>query len=99
MHLERGFLRINPGTNDVAFMVAHNFGLVIIEEGKVDAANKEVHLKSQQISRMSFAKDPEVTGLNRSFKLNAEQCLEITSDMATSKTEMTNHLLVTYKKR
>lgn len=26
MHLESGFLRIKPGTNQVAFMVAHNFG-------------------------------------------------------------------------
>lgn len=26
MHLESGFLRIKPGTNQLAFMVAHNFG-------------------------------------------------------------------------
>lgn len=26
MHCESGFLRIKPGTNEVAFMISHNFG-------------------------------------------------------------------------
>lgn len=34
MHLESGYLRIKPGTRDVSFMVAHNFGLTSLEEGK-----------------------------------------------------------------
>lgn len=34
MHLESGYLRIKPGTKDVSFVVAHNFGLTSIEEGK-----------------------------------------------------------------
>lgn len=34
MHLESGFLRIKLGTGDVSFMVAHNFGLTSLEEGR-----------------------------------------------------------------
>lgn len=30
MHLERGFLRIKPGTNQLAFMIAHNFGKLLL---------------------------------------------------------------------
>lgn len=26
MHIDRGFLRIKPGTNELAFMTSHNFG-------------------------------------------------------------------------
>lgn len=33
MHLETGYLRIKPGTKNVSFMVAHNFGLTSLEEG------------------------------------------------------------------
>lgn len=29
MHCESGFLRIKPGTDEVAFMVSHNFGKVL----------------------------------------------------------------------
>lgn len=29
MHSESGFLRIKPGTDEVAFMVSHNFGKVL----------------------------------------------------------------------
>lgn len=30
MHMESGFLRINPGTNKLAFLVAHNFGKIYL---------------------------------------------------------------------
>lgn len=30
MHVESGFFRIKPGTNEVASMIAHNFGIVVI---------------------------------------------------------------------
>lgn len=33
MHLESGYLRIKPGTKEVSFIAAHNFGLTSIEEG------------------------------------------------------------------
>lgn len=31
MHMESGFLRINPGTKKLAFLVAHNFGKLYID--------------------------------------------------------------------
>lgn len=96
MHLESGFLRINPGTDQVAFMTAHNFGLVSLEEGTV--LNGEVKLQSKHFARMTFAKDPEVTGLRRTMKLNEEGQLLISTDMETSRTEYTNHLQVVYKR-
>lgn len=96
MHLESGFLRINPGTNQVALMVAHNFGVVSIEEGTV--TGQEISLESTLLGRMSFAKDPTVTGLHRTFKLQSNGQLEIVVDMKTSRTEYTNHLQVVYRK-
>lgn len=96
MHLESGFLRINPGTNKLAFLVAHNFGICSIEEGQVDGT--KVVVESTDIVRMSFAKDPAVTKLRRTFSLIGEQ-LEIRTDMATASVpELTNHLVVLYKK-
>lgn len=88
MHLESGYLRIKPGTQDVYFMVSHNFGwlyklfflliilqgnllsrnlnthylpvgLTTLEEGEV--SNNTISLSSKHISRMSCAKNPEVT--------------------------------------
>lgn len=98
MHCESGFLRINIGTNNVAFMVSHNFGLVILEEGTVSADEKKISLESKTIARMSFSKDPEVTGLRRTIQLLDNGNLKINTDMRTSRTEYTNHLEVVYKK-
>lgn len=96
MHLERGFLRIKPGTNQLAFMVSHNFGLAVLEEGVVTADGLE--LQSKSISRMSFAKDPSVNHTKKVYKLNADGTLEIRTDMETSNTALTNHLIAVYKK-
>lgn len=95
MHLESGYLRIKPGTNEIAFMVAHNFGLTTLEEGCVE--DKEIKMISTQIGRMSFSKDPGVIGLERSFKLNGDN-LEYTLCMETENVGMTEHLRVMYKK-
>lgn len=97
LHLESGFLRINPGTNQLSFLVSHNFGITSIEEGSVEG-NKIV-LESTEIKRMSFAKDPAVTKIRRSLQVNGDQ-LEISTDMATTRVpELTHHLLVIYKKK
>lgn len=98
MHFESGFLRINPGTDSLAFMVSHNFGLVILEEGSVSASEKKISLESKTIARMSFSKDPEVTGLRRTIQLLDDGNLKINTDMRTSRTEYTNHLEVVYRK-
>lgn len=95
MHSESGFLRIKPGTNHLAFMVAHNFGLNTIEEGEV--TDKKVNLRTNSIIRMSFAKEPHVTKIERSFKLNCDT-LEQTVFMETTQTSLTQHLFATYKK-
>lgn len=97
MHLESGFLKINPG-GSLSFLVAHNFGICSIEEGDVDGSS--IRLESTEIIRTSAAKDPKVTKLRRTIKLVAPGQLEIHTDMATSRVpELTSHLVVTYKKQ
>lgn len=97
MHLESGFLRINPGTSEVAFLVSHNFGICSIEEGNVEGF--KVQLESTAITRMAFAKDPSVTKIRRTMNLLDDGQLEIRTDMSTeSNSELTNHLVVVYKK-
>lgn len=96
MHLESGFLRIKPGTNSVAFMVAHNFGLTTLEEGTV--GDEELTLKSTQISRMSFARDPAVIGTERFYKLNGNT-LEFIFTMETENVSSKEHLRVVYMKQ
>lgn len=98
MHLESGFLKITPGTNQLAFLVSHNFGICTIEEGKVDGTH--VTLESTEVVRTSTAKKPNVTKLNRSIRLIEDGQLEIKTEMATSAVpEPTNHLVVVYKKK
>lgn len=96
MHLESGFLRIQPGTNTVAFMVAHNFGLTTLEEGEI--TGNELKLKSTQISRMSFANDPAVIGVERHFKLINSNNLECVISMETENMSLSEHLRIVYKK-
>lgn len=95
MHLESGFLRIKPGTNKLAFMVSHNFGLTSLEEGEV--YGNEIMLKAKEISRMSFAKDPAITSLERVIRLEDGK-LHITVAMATDKTPLNNHLEIFYER-
>lgn len=97
MHLESGFLRINPGTDEVAFLVSHNFGICSIEEGKVKST--KIELESTSIARLTFAKQPHVTKLRRTLSLLEDGKLEITTDMATTTVpELKNHLIVLYEK-
>lgn len=98
MHLESGFLKIIPGTCKLSFLVAHNFGICTIEEGTIDG--KSITLESKEITRISQAKEPNVTKLKRTIKLIDGGKLEIRTDMATSTTpELTNHLVVVYAKK
>ena len=96
MHQETGFLRIKPGTQDVSLMLSHNFGLTSLEEGSVEG--KTLSLKSSQIARMSFGKEPAVTEIQRTFKLLDENTLFQEIMMATTNTPLTKHLEATYKK-
>lgn len=47
---------------------------------------------------MSFAKEPHVTEIVRTYKLNEEGKLELIVHMATTKTPLTKHLEVVYEK-
>ncbi|KAF2902886.1 hypothetical protein ILUMI_03298 [Ignelater luminosus] len=97
MHLESGFLRIKPGTNQLAFMVGHNFGITTLEEGTV--GENCLDLKTTAIGRMCFAKDPAVTEVTRHFQYCPEsQHLQAVVCMATCNTPLTEHLRITYEK-
>ncbi|XP_045781951.1 peroxynitrite isomerase THAP4-like [Maniola jurtina] len=98
MHQERGFLRIKPGTNDLAFLVSHNFGLTSHEEGHIDPEKKEIKLTTVNISRMSFAKPPVVKKFIRELKLVAPNKLEVLLYMETDNTPLTEHLKAMYSK-
>lgn len=98
MHLESGFLKIKPETNELSLLVSHNFGICSIEEGKVDGTS--IVLESTDIIRNRLSKDPHVTKLRRIYKLIDNNQLEIRTDMATTTVpELTNHLIVVYKKK
>ncbi|XP_075057870.1 peroxynitrite isomerase THAP4 isoform X2 [Mixophyes fleayi] len=96
MHRECGFIRVKPGTNQVAFICAQNTGVVEVEEGEVQG--EQLSLTSQSLGRISFAKEPHVQKISRTFRLTAEGKLEQTVSMATSTQAMAPHLRVTYKK-
>lgn len=65
MHRETGFLRVNPGTNQVTLISAHNFGLTSIECGEV--TDKIINLNSTDIARIKGAKMPHVTQVHLNF--------------------------------
>ncbi|KAJ8934466.1 hypothetical protein NQ314_013341 [Rhamnusium bicolor] len=96
MHLESGFLRIKPGTTDVSFMVAHNFGLTSLEEGTV--TDNILQVKTSHIGRMNFAKEPKVIEIARSYKLIEEGKLELILLISTANTPLNQHLKVQYEK-
>ncbi|CAK1587752.1 unnamed protein product [Parnassius mnemosyne] len=99
MHQERGFLRINPGTNQLAFIVSHNFGLSTIEEGHFDADKKEIKLQTVNVARTSFAKPPHVQSFKREIRLLSPDTLEIVLFMKTDDTPMSEHLKAVYNKK
>ncbi|KAM3957346.1 peroxynitrite isomerase THAP4 [Aphomia sociella] len=98
MHQERGYLRIKPGTNQLAFIVSHNFGLTSLEEGQVDTQKREIVLETVNISRMSFAKPPEVKKFKRIIKMTDTDLLEITLHMETENNPLSEHLKAVYKR-
>ena len=61
MQLETGFLKIIPGTNNLNFFVAQNFGLTTIEQGEVNNTQKKITLTSTSVTRPTQgSKPPEV---------------------------------------
>uniref|UniRef100_A0A1A8L3G8 THAP domain containing 4 n=2 Tax=Nothobranchius TaxID=28779 RepID=A0A1A8L3G8_9TELE len=96
MHRECGFIRIQPGTNKVAFMIAQNSGLVEIEEGEL--TGNHLKLQTEKLARISFAKEPHVQQICRVFQLLPDGKLEQTVTMATDNQPLSQHLHITYRR-
>lgn len=96
MHNESGYLRLNSENNKIAFMTSQNVGISTVEEGTVNG--KQISLISTSIGRMSFAKDPAVTEIKRTFTLKDENTLEYKMELGTSNNTAKDHLIVIYKK-
>lgn len=95
LHREVGFLRIKPGTNQVAFISSHNNGVSEMAEGTVEG--QSVGLESHNLGRMSFGKDPQTKTLKRTLTLEGDTLHQVLF-METSNVTMTEHLRATYKK-
>lgn len=96
MHLESGFLKVKPGTNEVSMIVAHNFGLTTIEEGKIE--NNQITLLSVNIGRSSFAKGAQVKGIVRSWSKSDDGDVMYEMHMETDSQPMQFHLSAKYSK-
>lgn len=96
MHFESGYLRVQPGTDTVSLVSSHNFGVTSIEEGVL--VDNIIMLKSKSLSRMSFAKPPKVTQLDRTFQLMSDGSFQIKADMATEGKVCKKHMTATYKR-
>lgn len=66
MHEATGYVFIKPGTTNVNFTVAHDHGVVTVEDGCCCEGSLEV--ASIYVSNLSFAKKPEMKGLKRQYK-------------------------------
>ncbi|XP_055338062.1 peroxynitrite isomerase THAP4-like [Paramacrobiotus metropolitanus] len=97
LHREQGFLRIKPGTNQIAFVLAHNFGVSETLEGT--CMKNQLVVETTGISRMSFAAEPAVVRTRRTYKYDPEkEELEHIMEMETKKTPLTEHLRIKYKR-
>ncbi|KAK7162927.1 hypothetical protein R3I93_007078 [Phoxinus phoxinus] len=96
LHRECGFIRLQPGTNRVAFIIAQNSGLVEIEEGEL--TGQQLTLHSAALARISFAKQPHVQQISRHIQLKPDGRLEQTVSMALEGQSLTQHLHITYRR-
>uniref|UniRef100_A0A673FYN6 THAP domain containing 4 n=1 Tax=Sinocyclocheilus rhinocerous TaxID=307959 RepID=A0A673FYN6_9TELE len=96
LHRECGFIRLQPGTNRVAFIIAQNSGLVEIEEGEL--TGQQLTLHSTALARTSFAKQPYVQQISRHIQLKPDGKLEQTISMALEGQPLTQHLHITYRR-
>ncbi|XP_048746895.1 peroxynitrite isomerase THAP4-like [Ostrea edulis] len=95
LHREIGFIRIKPGTNQIACISSHNNGVSEMAEGTV--AGQIVSLESHTIGRMTFGKDPKTVKLKRTFTLDGDTLHQVVY-METDTVPLTEHLRTTYKK-
>jgi len=99
MHREHGFLRMKPGTNEVALFSAHNMGLAGMEEGLVknDEHENELTVETTSLGRMSFGSAPAVKRIKRQLTRTGDK-LEQIMYMETANTDLTEHLRAIYEK-
>ncbi|CAL8280122.1 unnamed protein product [Lota lota] len=96
LHRECGFIRLQPGTNRVAFIIAQNSGLVEVEEGEL--VGQQLSLHTHALASTSFAKEPHVKEVSRVFQLQPDGTLEQTVSMSTDNQPLTQHLHITYRR-
>ncbi|TSQ69522.1 THAP domain-containing protein 4 [Bagarius yarrelli] len=108
LHREMGFIRIQPDTNHVAFIIAQNSGqdpqrsfihlaFNCFSPSSISAA-KHLLLQSKALARMSFAKQPFVQQISRVLQLRSDGRLEQTVFMALENQTLTQHLHITYRR-
>lgn len=90
LHFENGFLKIRPHTDDIAFVLAHNFGATEISEGKVSGMSLSV--SSTSVNRVSFNKEPTVLKVERDYWLAEDGTLKYELRMQTSNQPLQKHL-------
>lgn len=68
MHDATGFVCIKPGTTNISFAIAHNHGIVTLEEGCCSCTEGSLEVASTHVSGFSFGKKPETKGIKRQLK-------------------------------
>lgn len=66
MHEATGFVIIKPGTSNLSFALAHDHGVITVEEGCCAEGSLEV--ASIYVSTFSSACKPELLGIKRQYK-------------------------------
>ncbi|KFM68382.1 THAP domain-containing protein 4, partial [Stegodyphus mimosarum] len=96
MHCEIGFLKVDPETQTVALLGAHNFGLTEISEGAV--TEHTLTFESKSLSRVSFNKLASVVKLVRKLSLVNEE-LHSAVLMETVNQPLQKHLECRYRRK
>ncbi|XP_062572206.1 peroxynitrite isomerase THAP4-like [Saccostrea cucullata] len=94
-HRELGFLKIKPGTNEIAWIAAHNNAISEIQEGTVEG--QSIELESNDIRRKIFFDGCKMIKVKRSFKREGDTLHQI-FNMETDAGPLTEHLNTTYHK-
>lgn len=98
-HAERGFILLKPETKNVSFILAHNRGLVSVEEGCVSNKSLEVASIGVRNLKYSFKQKIETKGIKRQYKYYDGK-LHIVIYLSTNHdpTLLYEHLRATYEK-
>ncbi|KFM60771.1 THAP domain-containing protein 4, partial [Stegodyphus mimosarum] len=96
LHIEVGFLKVDPDTQTVALLGAHNFGMTEVSEGVVK--EHTLTLESKSVCRTSFTKLASVVKLVRTLSLVNEE-LHSLMLMETVNQPLQKHLECRYKRK